>query len=104
MNRNRPKRNRPKKRAGTPLPPPRAPVPLSRKDRLLTQLIAAPLYLTALALAGGAVWFLRTGVATGRGGPVTRADQPGGFFVSVAIMIAGAIYLGYLGVNLAREK
>ena len=68
------------------------------------QLIALPAYLMALVLAYGVVHFLRTGVATGRGDAITRADQPFGFYFSVAVMIVLAVYTGYLGVSISRAK
>jgi hypothetical protein len=78
--------------------------PLSRKDRLVMHLIASPLYMMTLVLAAAAVWFLHTGVATGRGGPITRADDPFGFYFSVVVMIAGALFTGSMGFNLTRTK
>jgi hypothetical protein len=88
-----------------PLPvPTRSPPPLPRKDRLLLQLVALPAYLMALVLGYGAVHFLRTGVATGRGDAITRADQPFGFYLSVVVMIVLAIFAGSLGVNISRTK
>ena len=88
-----------------PLPVPnRSLRPLPRKDRLLLQLVALPAYLMALVLGYGAVHFLRTGVATGRGDSITRADQPFGFYLSVVVLIVLAVYMGCLGVALSREK
>jgi hypothetical protein len=91
-----------------PPPPDRSPIlrprPLPRKDRLLLQLVALPAYLMALMLGFGAVWFLRTGVATGRGDAITRADQPFGFYLSVVVMIVLAVYAAWLGVTISRAK
>ena len=77
-----PRNRRKKKRTGAPPLPSPAPSlrPLPRKDRILIQLMAVPMYLMALALAYGAVDALRTGVTPGRGEAITRADGPFGFY------------------------
>jgi hypothetical protein len=84
--------------------PPPTPVPLTRRERRLTHLIASPLYLMSVGLAFAAAWSIRTGVATGRGGDMTRAGDPFGFYFSVAVLIALALFTGYLGVKLGRSE
>jgi hypothetical protein len=56
-----------------------------------------------LLLGYAAVQSLRTGVTMGRGS-VTAADDPFGFYLTVVVFIAMAVYLGSLVVSIARSK
>src|SRR5688572_4025827 len=104
-------RKRQKKRTGTPsLPDPaprqrrRRPVPpLPLGHRIAMHTATVVMCWIVLMLAYAAVQSLRTGVTMGRGS-VTAADDPFGFYLTVGVFIAMAVYLGLLMVSVARSK
>ena len=101
-------RNRKKKRTvAPPVPPPvrsRSLPPIPLTERIAVKVGAGTMCLLSLGMAYAAVRSLRTGLTPVRGESLAAVDDPFGFYLTVIVLIVLAIYAGWMGVGVWREK